>query len=69
MGIFRKKVPSCCTFFLAPDVDNYKVEFGKVQHPEYRALLIAMAIFIDFRYFNENSNDDNGGLMGAIEMS
>jgi len=62
----QKKVPGCCKFFLAPDVDNYKVDFQKVQDPNWKALLMAFTIFLDFRFFNDNSNDDNGGLMGAM---
>lgn len=59
VGHIQKTVPSCCKFLFAGDVDNYKIEFGAVQNPEYKALLIAMAIFIDFRYFNDNKSDNN----------
>merc|ERR1719408_108354 len=45
----QKKVPSCMTWCFASDVDNYKIEFGGVQSPQYKALLMALAIFIDFR--------------------
>lgn len=65
VGHVQKKVPGCCKFFFAPDVDNYKVDFGGVTHPQYKALLMTLAIFIDFRYFNENRNDDEGGVAGA----
>eukprot|EP00928_Gymnodinium_smaydae_P016657 TRINITY_DN16288_c0_g1_i1.p1 TRINITY_DN16288_c0_g1~~TRINITY_DN16288_c0_g1_i1.p1 ORF type:complete len:388 (-),score=74.48 TRINITY_DN16288_c0_g1_i1:324-1433(-) len=65
VGHVQKKVPGCCKFCFAPDVDNYKVDFGKVTDPQWKALLIGLTIFMDFRYFNENSNDDEGGLMGA----
>jgi len=66
VGFLKKKVPGCCKFFLAPDVDNFDVSFNEVQHPQYKALLIALAIFMDFRYFNENPNDDQGGIIGAV---
>eukprot|EP00928_Gymnodinium_smaydae_P088310 TRINITY_DN72416_c0_g1_i1.p1 TRINITY_DN72416_c0_g1~~TRINITY_DN72416_c0_g1_i1.p1 ORF type:complete len:368 (+),score=83.14 TRINITY_DN72416_c0_g1_i1:101-1204(+) len=66
VGHIQKKVPGCCKFLLAPDVQNYKVQFGGVTDPQYKVLLIALTIFIDFRYFSENSNDDNGGMMGAM---
>jgi len=66
VGKLEKKVPGCCKFFFAPDVDNFDVDFGGVQSPQYKALLIALAIFMDFRYFNENPNDDEGGVMGAM---
>lgn len=66
VGKLQKKVPGCCKFFFAPDVDNFDVEFGKVQAPQYKVLLIALALFMDFRYFNDNPNDDDGGVLGAI---
>lgn len=69
VGHIQKKVPSCLKFLFASDVDNYKVEFGKVQNPNYKAMLIAMAIFIDFRYFNDNKNDENNGGPMQQEMS
>jgi hypothetical protein len=51
-----KQVPSCLTWCCAPDVDNYYVAFEKVQHPQWKAILMAFTIFLDFRYFNVNSN-------------
>jgi hypothetical protein len=66
VGHVQKKVPGCCTFCFAPDVDNYKIDFGGVQTPEYKALLMGLSIFIDFRYFNENRNDDQGGVVGGL---
>mmetsp|Transcript_47453 Transcript_47453/g.113881 ORF Transcript_47453/g.113881 Transcript_47453/m.113881 type:complete len:250 (+) Transcript_47453:68-817(+) len=62
----KKKVPGCCKFLFAPDVDHFDVDLGGVQDPNYKALLMSLAIFMDFRYFNENKNDDSGGLMGAF---
>lgn len=67
-GHVQKKVPSCFKFLFANDVDNYKVDFEGVRDPKQRALLMALSIFIDFRYFNDNSNDDNGGLAGGAAM-
>jgi len=58
VGQVTKKVPSAFKFFFAPDVDNYNVDFDGVQSPEHKALIMAMTIFIDFRYFNDNSNDE-----------
>jgi len=58
VGHLQKKVPSCCTWCCAPDVDNYTVQFGGVTHPQWKALLLGLAIFTDFRYFNDNANDD-----------
>lgn len=64
VGLIEKKVPSCIKFLFAGDVDNYKIEFGQVQNPQYKALLIAMAIFIDFRYFNSNETEQKNASMG-----
>eukprot|EP00441_Pelagodinium_beii_P013175 CAMPEP_0197708920 /NCGR_PEP_ID=MMETSP1338-20131121/128197_1 /TAXON_ID=43686 ORGANISM="Pelagodinium beii, Strain RCC1491" /NCGR_SAMPLE_ID=MMETSP1338 /ASSEMBLY_ACC=CAM_ASM_000754 /LENGTH=251 /DNA_ID=CAMNT_0043292851 /DNA_START=56 /DNA_END=811 /DNA_ORIENTATION=+ len=65
LGEITKKI-KCCKWMVADDVDNYKVEFGAVQHPAHKVLLIALAIFMDFKYFNDNSADDDGGLIGAL---
>jgi hypothetical protein len=66
VGNIQKKVPSCLKWCFASDVDNYHVEFGAVENPDYKALLMALSIFIDFRFFNDNSNDDQGGVLGAV---
>jgi hypothetical protein len=66
VGTITKHVPSCCKFLFASDVDNYKIDFGGIQNPDYKALVMAMAIFIDFRYFSDNSNDDEGGIIGMF---
>lgn len=60
VGHIKKKVPGCCTFFFASDVDNYFIDFGGVTNPNYKMLLIGLSIFMDFRYFNDNKNDDKG---------
>eukprot|EP00811_Abedinium_folium_P003739 NODE_13439_length_1165_cov_13.684971.p1 GENE.NODE_13439_length_1165_cov_13.684971~~NODE_13439_length_1165_cov_13.684971.p1 ORF type:complete len:280 (+),score=54.08 NODE_13439_length_1165_cov_13.684971:34-840(+) len=61
VGHIQKRVPGCCKFLIADDVDNYNVDFGEVEHPQYKAMVIAMAIFIDFRFFSNNSADNGGG--------
>lgn len=61
VGHIKKKVPSCLKFLVASDVDNYQIEFGHVQNPDYKALLMAMSIFIDFRYFNDGKNNAQEG--------
>lgn len=55
----EKQVPSCLTWCFAPDVDNYKLEFDQVQHPQWKAILLAFTIFMDYRYFNVNRNEEN----------
>lgn len=52
-----KKVPSCLTWCFAPDVDNYQVDFQSIQHPQWKAIMMAFTIFMDFRYFNVNRNE------------
>jgi len=64
IGMLTKKVPGCCKFFLSGDVQNYEVDFGESpvwDEPTNKALMIGLAIFMDFRYFSENPNDDDGG--------
>merc|ERR1712187_132659 len=64
VGHLSKVVPSCCTWCCAADVDDYKVEFegedGQIEDPKHKALLMALAIFMDFRYFNEATHDTPG---------
>lgn len=66
VGHIKKKVPGCCTFFFASDVDNYMVDFEGVTNPSHKMLLMGLAIFMDFRYFNDNKNDDKGGAANAV---
>mmetsp|Transcript_37799 Transcript_37799/g.108976 ORF Transcript_37799/g.108976 Transcript_37799/m.108976 type:complete len:252 (-) Transcript_37799:73-828(-) len=54
----QKQVPNCCKFLFASDVDNYKLDFGGVTDPKEKALLLALSIFVDFRYFSDNKADD-----------
>jgi hypothetical protein len=58
VGMLTKRVPSMFKFLFAPDVDNYHVDWEGVEAPELRALLMATTMFIDFRYFNDNTNDE-----------
>jgi len=59
----EKQVPSCLTFLFAPDVDNYQLEFNQVENPQWKAILLAFTIFMDFRYFNTNRNEQNAQQM------
>lgn len=58
VGNVQKKIPGCCKFFFASDVDNYKIDFTSIESTNHKALLMALAIFIDFRLFSDNSADD-----------
>lgn len=69
VGHIRKKVPSCLKFLASPDVDNYEVDMSGIndayESPKLEAMkvaLMAISVFIDFRYFNENENaeDEDG---------
>lgn len=53
-----KKVPGFLKWCFAPDVDNYKLDFEAVSNPEWKAILLAFTIFMDFRYFNVNRNNE-----------
>jgi len=55
----KKRVPSCLAWCCAPDLDNYHVTFDQVQHPQWKAILLAFTIFLDFRYFNVNKNEED----------
>lgn len=57
VGHLYRQIPGCCKWFFAPDVDNYHVEFGQGLQPSYKVLLMALALFMDFRYFNDNTWD------------
>mmetsp|Transcript_63489 Transcript_63489/g.176010 ORF Transcript_63489/g.176010 Transcript_63489/m.176010 type:complete len:265 (+) Transcript_63489:88-882(+) len=57
LGTLTKKVPSCLKWVFASDVDNYKLDMAGVEDPRYKALLLALTIFVDFRYYNDNSMD------------
>eukprot|EP00435_Cladocopium_sp_Y103_P006210 s196_g2.t1 len=50
------------------DVDNYEIEFGEVGHPAAKLMVLAVAIFMDFKYFNESSRDDDGGIIGEARI-
>jgi len=67
VGQLTKRVPNMFKYMFAPDVDDYHVEWPGVEQPEHRALIMAGTMFIDFRYFNDNSNDDKGGESESAE--
>jgi len=69
VGSITKTVPSCLKF-LAPgaSVDNYSINFDKVSHPEWKAMLFILSVFIDFRYFSETQDPSEIGDDGLIGM-
>merc|ERR1719203_1862685 len=58
VGHIRKQLPGVLSWLLAPDVDNYTVDFGKVRDPTHKALLMSLAIYMDFRYWNDSTRDN-----------
>jgi len=54
----QKKMPLCWNYLLRKEQDtDYRVDFGTVQAPEDKALLMALAILIDFKYFHMPNGD------------
>eukprot|EP00747_Dinoflagellata_sp_TGD_P206670 gnl/TRDRNA2_/TRDRNA2_80358_c0_seq1.p1 gnl/TRDRNA2_/TRDRNA2_80358_c0~~gnl/TRDRNA2_/TRDRNA2_80358_c0_seq1.p1 ORF type:complete len:256 (-),score=45.97 gnl/TRDRNA2_/TRDRNA2_80358_c0_seq1:169-936(-) len=62
LGQIHKKVPNCFKFLFAPDVENYQVDLSGVKTAAEKVMLMALTIFIDFRYFSNNENDDQRGM-------
>eukprot|EP00746_Dinoflagellata_sp_MGD_P077770 gnl/MRDRNA2_/MRDRNA2_31163_c0_seq1.p1 gnl/MRDRNA2_/MRDRNA2_31163_c0~~gnl/MRDRNA2_/MRDRNA2_31163_c0_seq1.p1 ORF type:complete len:333 (-),score=52.98 gnl/MRDRNA2_/MRDRNA2_31163_c0_seq1:42-1040(-) len=77
LASLRKQVPGCLKYCFAQDVNNYLVEFDKIEDPTQRALMVALALFIDFRYFNSTAektsagecNMENGGTIGLANTA
>ncbi|CAK0807107.1 unnamed protein product [Prorocentrum cordatum] len=79
----KKVVPGFLKFMVADNISNYEIEFGRIMNPEWKAMLIALGLFLDFRYFNERSDKNDhsedgvaggvlaaglaGGLVGGLE--
>ncbi|CAE7204857.1 Plscr1 [Symbiodinium sp. KB8] len=58
----QKQVPSLWTWMFASDVDNYKIQFGMIQDPAWKALLLSFTIYMDFLFFNTpNLNNEEVG--------
>jgi len=66
VGSVEKVVPSCCKFLLDSDINNYQVNFEGVQNPQWKAMLMVLAVFIDFRYFSETQDPSDIGSDGLI---
>lgn len=56
VATISKRVPGFLSWLLMPDIDNYHVHFEQIQDPRWKAILLALTIFMDFRYFNNNRN-------------
>lgn len=64
-----KRVPSFLSWCFTPDIDNYHVDFEQVTNPHWKAILLALTIFMDFRYFNTNRNERASEAAQAAEAA
>jgi len=49
------------------DAHNYVIEFGAVQNPEYKVLLIALALFLDYRWFEHGGQSQReNSVLGRV---
>eukprot|EP00397_Hematodinium_sp_SG-2012_P035352 GEMP01038021.1.p1 GENE.GEMP01038021.1~~GEMP01038021.1.p1 ORF type:complete len:289 (+),score=56.12 GEMP01038021.1:157-1023(+) len=57
-------------FFAASDADNYEINFEHVTHPQWKAMVVALAIFLDMNYFEkggQQQRDDSAlGQLGHL---
>eukprot|EP01067_Filipodium_phascolosomae_P006429 Filipodium_phascolosomae@DN4690_c0_g1_i1.p1 len=67
IGSIQKQVPGCCKFMIS-DADNYEVEFGAVTNPEWKAIVCCLAIFMDFRYFDDRNETQNNNETVTINL-
>lgn len=58
VGRIRKQLPGLLSWLIAPDVDNYTVDFGHVRDATHKLLLMTLAIYMDFRYWNDSTRDN-----------
>lgn len=57
-GLIQRKFNGCMKAAFT-DADNFDVTFPKECSPEDKMMIIATALMIDFRYYNEDPNDNN----------
>lgn len=47
------------------DADNYTIDFGRIENPEWKLMIIATALFLDFRWFTKGGQSQReGSVMG-----
>mmetsp|Transcript_28772 Transcript_28772/g.57489 ORF Transcript_28772/g.57489 Transcript_28772/m.57489 type:complete len:120 (-) Transcript_28772:72-431(-) len=63
VGRLTKIIPDPLKWMVADDVDNYEVDFQNIP-VDWKALVLAVALFIDFRYFNSRSDKNQDFLHG-----
>jgi len=63
VGHLQKRMKGCfkmmCCSMCFEDVENYKIDFADVQDPRQKALIMALALFTDMRYFHNNEDEDD----------
>lgn len=59
-GHIQKKMPQCWNPLLWKEHQDssYRVDFGDIQAPEDKALLMSLALLIDFKYFHMPNSDN-----------
>eukprot|EP00919_Chromeraceae_sp_WS-2016_P072451 GHVR01171336.1.p1 GENE.GHVR01171336.1~~GHVR01171336.1.p1 ORF type:complete len:262 (+),score=34.00 GHVR01171336.1:52-837(+) len=62
VGNITKKI-SLCGMIAEDMMDNYWVEFGTISDPQWKAMLINLALFIDMRMFQGSNKDDGTGVI------
>ncbi|OLP77892.1 Phospholipid scramblase 1, partial [Symbiodinium microadriaticum] len=55
------------TWMFASDVDNYKIQFGMIQDPAWKALLLSFTIYMDFLFFNTPNLNNEEAAMNLTE--
>jgi len=63
VGLMQKKTKNCfktlCCSFCFDDTENYTLTLEGIPDLRSRILLMSLAIFLDFRYFQNNEDDAN----------
>eukprot|EP01066_Platyproteum_vivax_P009167 Platyproteum_vivax@DN4007_c0_g1_i2.p1 len=62
IGEFSKVVNNCCKWCFS-DADEYTLKFNRDLKPQHKVLLICLALFCDFRFFDDRNKraDDKDG--------
>jgi len=69
VGSMDKKVPNLIKWLIpGATTDNYEIDFQGIQHPQWKAMVMILAVFIDFRYFSETQDPNDVGNDGMIGM-
>merc|ERR1712113_276272 len=61
VGSITKRVPNGCTWLVSSETSNYEIDFQKVTDPKWKAIVLVLSIFIDFRYFSATQDPEDIG--------